>query len=185
MNKYIDISNVILDDNELVLRSFKESDLSDLYEYAKVPGVGEMAGWHHHESIDETKMILNMFIENKNVFAITYNNKVIGSVGIELYNENILSEFDDLMAREIGFVLSKDYWGMGIMKRAVTLVLDYLFNKEGLDLAVCGHYNDNNQSKRVQEKIGFKPYKMCEYKDKMGIVHRSTINILKKEDFNK
>ena len=51
-----------LETERLILRNFKESDLDDLYEYAKVPGVGENAGWPHHEDIESTKKILNDFI---------------------------------------------------------------------------------------------------------------------------
>ena len=36
--------------------------------------------------------------------------KVIGSLGIELYNEENFSELADKQCREIGYVLSKDYW---------------------------------------------------------------------------
>jgi len=36
---------VVLETERLVLRSWQESDLHDLFAYASVPGVGEMAGW--------------------------------------------------------------------------------------------------------------------------------------------
>ena len=44
MNTPIDISNVVLTTERLVLRPWRETDLEDLYEYAKVDGVGQMAG---------------------------------------------------------------------------------------------------------------------------------------------
>lgn len=44
MDIQIDISNIILETERLILRQWKESDLEDFYEYASVPGVGEMAG---------------------------------------------------------------------------------------------------------------------------------------------
>ena len=44
MNPPIDISNVVLTTERLVLRPWRETDLEDLYEYAKVDGVGQMAG---------------------------------------------------------------------------------------------------------------------------------------------
>ena len=53
-----------------------------------IPNVGEFAGWKHHESIEESKKILDMFIADKQVLAIVYQNKVIGSIGIEEYDEN-------------------------------------------------------------------------------------------------
>jgi len=155
MNAVIDISNVILKTDRLILREFNQDDLSDLFEYASVEGVGEKAGWKHHENKEESKRILDMFIEEKKTFAITLNNKVIGSIGIEIYDEELWPELKDKKVREIGFVLSKDYWGKGIIKEAVDKVIDYCFNSLNLDALVCSHFIDNNQSSRVQDKIGF------------------------------
>ncbi len=159
MNSPIDISNVVLKTERLVLRPWRLSDLDDFYEYASVDGVGEMAGWPHHKSKDDSLVILKRFIENKRTFAIEYNNKAIGSLGIEEYDEDKLPELKDLKAREIGYVLAKPYWGLGLMPEAVKRVIDYLFTELKLDVLVCGHYQFNNQSRRVQEKCGFKHYK--------------------------
>lgn len=159
MNVKIDISDVLIKTERLVLRAFKEIDLADFFEYAKVDGVGEMAGWSHHETIEDSRAVLDMFLKEKRTFAIEYNGKVIGSVGVENYNEELLPEFVDKQGREIGFVLSKDYWGQGFMPEAVKGVLDYLLNELRLDFIICCHSSTNIQSKRVQEKCGFKLYK--------------------------
>lgn len=44
MDVKIDISNVTLETPRVYLRSFKEGDINDLFEYCSVPGVGEAAG---------------------------------------------------------------------------------------------------------------------------------------------
>lgn len=171
MNAKIDVSNVKIETERLILREFYESDLDDFFEYASVPGVGEMAGWPHHESKDVSKRILTNFINEKKTFAIVYkeNNKVIGSLGVEPYNlEEKLSEFFDYQGREIGYVLSKDYWGKGLMPEAVKAVIDYLFNSLNYDFLLCGYYDFNNQSRRVQEKCGFKPYRKLVFDPKCG-----------------
>ncbi len=158
MNINVDISDAIIKTERLVLRPFKESDLQDFFEYASVEGVGEMAGWPHHKNIDESKTLLDIFISEKKTFAIDYNGKVIGSVGIEKYNEDLLPEFFDNKGIEVGFVLSKTYWGNGIMPEAVKGVINYLFNEINLDFIICCHSINNTQSKRVQEKCGFIEY---------------------------
>lgn len=155
MNLEIDISNVVIKTERLILRPWKETDLDDFFEYASVDGVGEMAGWPHHKSKEESKLIIDSFINDKKTFAIEYKGKVIGSLGIEEYNENTLPEFKDKKVRELGFVLSKDYWGKGFMPEAVKGVIDYLFNQLQLDIIVCCHFANNIQSKRVQEKCRF------------------------------
>ena len=85
MNKTIDISAVTLKTDRLTLRPWRQSDLEDFYEYAKVDGVGQMAGWLPHESREVTQSVLNSFIEHKKTFALEFAGKVIGSLGIETY----------------------------------------------------------------------------------------------------
>ena len=118
MNANIDLTNVILETERLILRPWKLDDLDDFFEYAKNPDVGPRAGWLPHKNKEKSLEILNKFIEEKKTFAIVYkeNNKVIGSLGLEKYNlEDKLSEFFDYRGREIGYVLSKDYWGKALM----------------------------------------------------------------------
>lgn len=181
MKVNIDISNCFLKTERLILRPWKNSDLDDLYEYAKVDGVGQMAGWMPHKSKEESSKILSMFIEGKETFALEYNGKVIGSIGIEQYDEDVIREFINKKGREIGYVLSKEYWGMGLMPEAVKAVIDYCFNEVGLDLLICCHFIDNNQSKRVQEKCGFKHYKFIEKDNKYGSIHDKWLSILERK----
>lgn len=171
MNAEIDISNIVLETERLIMRPWKSSDLDDFFEYASVPGVGEMAGWPPHKSKDDSKIILDRFINGKKTFALVdkNKNKVIGSLGVELYgSEDKLSEFFSYKGRSIGYVLSKDYWGQGLMPEAVKAVIDYLFNTLDYDFLLCGHFDFNNRSKRVQEKCGFIPYRKINFDTKLG-----------------
>jgi ribosomal-protein-alanine N-acetyltransferase len=178
MNKKIDISNVKIQTKRLLLRPFNKDDLLDFFNYAHVEGVGEMAGWQHHKTIEESKMILDKFIENKNVFAICKDNKVIGSLGIELYNEEKFPEFNNYNGREIGYVLAKEYWGNGLMPEALEAVINYLFKEEKLDFLLCSHFLYNNQSRRCMEKVGFKHYKLIDYIDRTGNVNKTYVSLL-------
>ena len=183
MNAPIDISKTTLITKRLVLRPWKQDDLDDFFEYASVDGVGQMAGWKPHENKQETQKILDSFIEHKKTFALEYQGKVIGSLGIELYNEERFPEFADLKCREIGYVLSKAYWGNGFMPEAVNEVLRYLFEDAGLDVIFCGHFLSNHQSARVQEKCGFRHYAYGKYETKFGTVEDDELNILTKNDY--
>ena len=82
MNVPIDITQVTLKTKRLLLRPWKPTDLDDFYEYASVDGVGQMAGWAPHESIEVSREILDRFISGKHVFALEHEGKVIGSLGI-------------------------------------------------------------------------------------------------------
>lgn len=178
MNKSIDITNVVLKTDRLTLRPFKETDLADLYEYAKVDGVGQMAGWLPHKNTEESRRILDMFIREKKTFALEHRGKVIGSLGIEFYNEKDYPEFAALQGREIGYVLSKDYWGQGLMPEAVKAVTRYLFETENLDFLICGHFERNARSRRVIEKCGFRYSRTVDFTTEYGTQDKSMEYIL-------
>ena len=182
MNAEFDVTGVVLESKRLILREWQLTDVDDLFEYASVPGVGEMAGWPHHPNKEESLYRVNKFINEKHTFAIVYkeNNKVIGSLGLELYGlEDKLTEFDGYKGREIGYVLSKDYWGQGIMPEAVELVIKYLFEELDYDFVLCGHYDKNNQSRRVQEKCGFIPYRKLMFDTQLGNKEPGVLMLLK------
>ncbi len=151
-----DLTGVLIETERLILREWNINDLDDIYEYAKVPGVGKMAGWPAHESIEISREILNTFISEKKVFAIVLKdeNKAIGSIGIEKFKFPAMVE-SPYKGREIGYVLNKDYWGKGIMPEACKGVISYLFDKLDYDFLLCGHFLWNSQSARVIEKCGF------------------------------
>ncbi len=154
----IDASRINLETKRLIIRGWRDSDLNDLYAYASVEGVGQMAGWLPHINLDHSKTVVFNFVTNKNVFAIEHksNRKVIGSISIEKIYKNLLSDdYKNLSGREVGYVLSKDYWGQGLMAEALKALIDYLFLKMDYDYLMCAHFKSNDQSKRVIEKVGF------------------------------
>lgn len=178
----------ILNTERLILREWRESDSSDLYEYAKSDLVGPNAGWKPHKSEDESKEIIKMFINNNDTYAIVLKseNKVIGGIG--LHNIKPDEKLCNLEQREIGYVLSPTYWGNGYVPEAVNYLLDYAFNKLDLDLIWCGHFDFNNNSKRVNEKCGFK-YKFTK-DEKLKLLDNKEVktlyyNISKSEFINK
>ena len=65
MNADFRIDGKVIETKRLIIRSFKQTDLEDFYEYASVEGVGEMAGWKHHENIAESQSICNLLKEKQ------------------------------------------------------------------------------------------------------------------------
>jgi len=97
-----------------------------------------------------------MFISNGDTYAIVLKseNKVIGSIG--LHDRKPEYSLAELNQKEIGYVLNPKYWGIGIVPEAVNCLIKYAFDKLDLDLIWCGHFDFNTNSKRVNEKCGFK-----------------------------
>ena len=183
MNANIDITGITLRTDRLILRPWRQEDLEDFYEYARVDGVGQMAGWLPHESKETTQMILDSFINSKKTFALELDGKVIGSLGIEFYKEEAFPELDGLQGRSIGYVLSKDYWGQGLMPEAVKAVQKYLFENIGFDFLVVSHYVWHGQSRRGIQKSGFKYLKTIQLNTRYNTVEDTLVYLLKKEDW--
>lgn len=174
----------ILITNRLILREWKENDSTDLYEYAKSELVGPNAGWSPHKNEEESKGIIRMFIENNETYAIVLKseNKVIGSIG--LHNRKPDESLFHLKQKEIGYVLNPKYWGKGIIPEAVNFLIEYGFNELNLDLIWCGHFDFNYNSKRVNEKCGFKyMFQKTEMLERLDNKEVSTLyyNIFKSE----
>lgn len=141
--------------DRLILRNWDLSDFVDLYEYAKSPLVGPNAGWLPHKNEEESKKIISMFIEENDVLAIELksNKKVIGSIG--LHERKPDENINETKQCEIGFVLNPDYWGRGLVPEAVNEMIRAGFDEFGMEIIWCGHFEENNRSKRVVEKCGF------------------------------
>lgn len=165
MDIRIDTSQIVIETERLILRSFEKSDLADFYAYASVSGVGDMAGWLHHESMETSERILHSFIEEKEVFAVFHktDKKVIGSLGLHPSWANEDERYKTYKVKEIGYVLAKEYWGQGLMPEAVGAVIEYGFNMLGIEAFTCGHFLENSQSRRVIEKCGFTFVKQSEF----------------------
>lgn len=143
-----------LETDRLILRAFTMEDLNDFYEYCKDPDTGIHAGWKPHESIDESRMILESFIKEDECWAICdkKSGNVIGSLGLHEDKKRGRS-MDE--CRMMGYVLSKIYWGNGFMTEAVKEVIRYAFEEMGLQLLAINHFSYNQRSNRVIEKAGF------------------------------
>ena len=163
MNAKIDTSHVQLETKRLLLRPWQMTDLKDFNEYASQPGVGEMAGWSTHQSIEESK------------------HKVIGSIGIE--EDRLANDpaFQDVYGREIGYVLNRDYWGQGIMCEAVLRVIEYCFKDLGYDYLLCGYFLKNHQSARVNQKCGFQFLRNQDFHTRFDTIEPGHLNIMRNQ----
>ena len=55
---------IVLKTERLLLRRWTDADADSLFEYAKNPAVGPIAGWPPHKSIEESKEVI------RNVFNV-------------------------------------------------------------------------------------------------------------------
>ncbi|MDE5768428.1 MAG: GNAT family N-acetyltransferase [Oscillospiraceae bacterium] len=82
-------------------------------------------------------------------FAITINDKVIGSIGV-FRQANIHRQ-----TAELGYYIAESYWGKGIMTQAVKQICEYVFNNSDIIRIYAEPFSYNIASCRVLEKVGF------------------------------
>ncbi len=171
--------------DRLILRPWKMEDAEDLYMYAKDPKVGLIAGWNPHTSIENSLEIIKTVFNADETYAICLkeNNKPIGCVGLMIGKE---SSFDlPNTQAELGYWLGVPFWGHGITTEASKEIVRHGFEDLKLDKIWCGYFDENTQSKRVQEKCGFKYQYTNEniYWEMTGQTHTEHIYCLTKEDW--
>lgn len=68
----------------LILRPWRDTDAADLYEYARDPRVGPIAGWPVHTSVEESTEIIRTVFNQPEVYALQNreDGRAIGCVGI-------------------------------------------------------------------------------------------------------
>jgi RimJ/RimL family protein N-acetyltransferase len=82
-------------------------------------------------------------------FAITVDNKVIGSIGV-FRKDNIHSR-----TAEIGYYISEEYWGRGYGTSAIKQVCELVFNTTDIIRIFAEPFAYNIASCRILEKSGF------------------------------
>lgn len=85
-------------------------------------------------------------------FAITVNDKVVGSIGV-FRKENIHAQ-----TAELGYYISETFWGQGLGTSAVKQISRYMFEHTDIIRIFAEPFATNTASCRILEKNGF----MCE-----------------------
>lgn len=152
----------MLHTERLLLRPWCESDAESVYEYAKDPDIGPIAGWPPHKSVEESLDIIKNVLMGEESYAICEkeNGKAIGAIALKLNGHTDMTERDDEC--ELGYWLGKQFWGRGYMPEAAREIIRHGFEDLGMTTIWCGYYDGNTKSKRVQEKVGFMYHHTCD-----------------------
>ena len=138
----------------LILRKLAFSDVEDVYSFCSNPNVSRPMTWETNDSIEMTKEFLRMVLEGyekgeSGEWAIEWKETghVIGVAAfIEWSNVH--------KSAELGYFLSEDYWGRGIVKEALKELIHYGFNELDLNRIDGRCDTDNFGSQKVMKKLG-------------------------------
>ena len=136
----------------LTLRKINRSDIDDVYEYASDPAVSEFLLWYPHTAKSYTRAYLNEIDKRYKKaefydWGIVVDGKLIGTVGFTSFNieEN---------SAEIGYVISRLYWGLGITKEAAEKIIEFGFRELALDKISARYIMGNEKSASIMKKCG-------------------------------
>ena len=146
-----------IETDRLILRRFRSEDAEDMYaNWASDPEVTRFLTWPTHSDVDVSKAVLADWIPKYKDggffnWAMEYKDtgKVIGNISVVRLIESI-------DAAEMGYCMSRAYWGQGLMPEALSAVMDHLFDVVGLNRVAACHDANNPKSGRVMEKAGMK-----------------------------
>lgn len=152
MNK---IGTQTIETQRLILRRFRIEDADDMFNnWASDPEVTRFLTWPPHPGVEVTRGVLAEWIaEYKDggyfnwVMEYKETGEAIGNISVVKLNE-------DIEAANIGYCMSRKYWGRGLMPEALKGVMNYLFDVIGLNRVAACHDVDNPASGRVMDKAG-------------------------------
>lgn len=147
--------NIILEENQYEIRPWRVQDADDIAAAVNNKNVlknlrdGLPFPYTKEDGLD---YINTMFSSDKNTtfaFAITIDDKVIGSIGA-FAQGNIHSR-----TAELGYYVAEPYWGKGIGSSAVKKLCDYVFANTNIIRIFAEPFAYNTASCKVLEKNGF------------------------------
>lgn len=146
---------MIIETDRLILRPWKETDAESLYEYAKNPNVGPVAGWPVHTSVENSLEIIKTVLSVPETYAVCLkeDDQAIGSIGLMIGSASNLDLPDD--EGELGYWIGEPFWGQGLIPEAIKCIIKHAFDDLDLKRLWCGYFDGNIKSKRAQEKCGF------------------------------
>ena len=175
---------MIFETDRLILRPWSESDAEDLYQYAKDPEVGPLAGWPPHTSVENSREIIRAVLSAPEIYAVCRkeDGRTIGSVGL---HHNDLAEKEK--EYDLGYWIGKPFWGQGLIPEASREILRHAFEDLGAQIIWCKHYDGNTRSRRVMEKLGFVYHHTTEGIEvrQMGVIRTSHVMWMTKEMWEK
>ena len=105
--------------------------------------------YSEQDGIDFISSMLSANEDETFAFAITLDDKVIGSIGV-FRQQNIHRQ-----TAEMGYYIAEEHWGKGIMTEAVKQICDYVFKNSDILRIYAEPFAYNTGSCRVLEKAGF------------------------------
>ena len=146
----------MIETERLILRRISPTDAYDFYEYASDGEVSRYLLWSPHQSLEYTREYL-AYLESRYAvgdffdwaIVLKDSGRMIGTVGFTRFRYE-----DD--CGEVGYVLSRSFWGNGYAVEALRAVLRFGFCTLLLERIEAKFLEGNVRSLSVMEKVGMR-----------------------------
>jgi len=145
-----------LNTQRLLLRKLRPEDAENIFEYASDPQVAKEVTWDAHrspaDSLEFVKFNLGKYERGEVAdwgLVLKENNKLIGTIGFVWWRPAHAKA-------ELGYAMSRTYWGRGLMPEAAKAVMDFGFGRMKLHRVEARCNVTNPASERVMMKCGMK-----------------------------
>lgn len=174
----------VLEGSVFRLRPWSMRDEGDLVKHAnnKKIAINLRDGFPNPYSLSDARSWIKMVMENKKdvIYAIEVNGEACGGIGlhagVDVYRFNA----------EIGYWLSEQHWGKGIVTESVQLMVKLGFENYSWTRMYAGIFSSNLASMKVLEKCGFNQEAAFKKSvKKQGVYLDEYIFSLLKEDWQK
>jgi ribosomal-protein-alanine N-acetyltransferase len=129
-------------------------DIDDMYEYCSQDKVSQYVSWNTHTTKEDTREFLDNILKQYQEKTALYwgiewreNQKLIGTINFVMWNKKHHKA-------EIGYILSPEYWGEGVMTEALNAVIRFGFEQMDLVRIEARCIDENIGSERVMIKNG-------------------------------
>ena len=136
------------------LRPFKENDAGALSRHANNPNIARFMtnGFPHPYTVEHARNFIAFANRDVpvHIFAIEVDGEAAGGIGIHPQNDIHIKN------AELGYWLSEQHWGKGIITSAVKEMLEFAFATYDINRVFARPFGSNDASQRVLEKAGFR-----------------------------
>lgn len=151
---------MFLETDRLVLRKFREADFGDFCEFAMDEDMCRMMGRDPMPDTSAARLNFDWLKDQEErgyALVLKQTGRVIGNLTVGAVPGELASlpELAGKAGESLSFSISRHCRRQGLMREAVTAVIDRLFREEGMDYVHCGHFGFNLPSEQLQRKLGF------------------------------
>lgn len=163
----IQTHNVTLKDGNLVLRPMSDNDMDLLVAWNSDPEVlyysdGNDVSFY---SAEDVISIYSTVSQAAYCFIIVYDDMEVGECWLQVMNlDRIKAVFPGLDCRRVDIMIgNKQFWGKGIGRKTIKLLVDYGFKTENADaIFACNVADYNRRSRKAFESIGFEVFNIID-----------------------